>query len=171
MLFTEEIAATNHHVKLEIFGSDVDETAVLSPAMGSIRTRFGLNSHKGSYPAFFVREEKGYRIIRELRDTIVFTVHDVLTSAPFVRIDLLSCRNLLIYLRPDVQENLLGLFSFALRPGGTLLLGTSETVGNITRYSSRIRKGKESIYARLASGSVQSSFRLNYALTMHHTNP
>jgi two-component system, chemotaxis family, CheB/CheR fusion protein len=169
MLFTEEIAATNHHVKLEIFGSDVDEAAVAFARNGLYPDTIRAQLSQRRLSRFFVREEKGYRIIRELRDTIAFTVHDVLTSAPFVRIDLLSCRNLLIYLRPDVQENLLGLFSFALRPGGTLLLGTSETVGNITKYFEPYSK-RQGVYLRTTSkwvGAVKLPLELGVGDASH----
>ena len=78
---------------------------------------------------FFTREDQGYRVSRELRAPIVFSVHDLVADAPFSRLDLVSCRNLLIYLRPEVQQKVLSLFHFALREGGVLFLGTSETVG------------------------------------------
>ena len=83
---------------------------------------------------FFTREEHGYRISRELRDVVVFTDHDALTDPPFSRLDLVSCRNLLIYLQPDEQQKLLSLFHFALRQGGHLFLGASETIGQLTEF-------------------------------------
>ena len=67
----------------------------------------------------------------ELRAAVVFTVQDVLADPPFSRLDLVSCRNLLIYLRPEAQAKVISLFHFALRDGGVLLLGNSETVGNV----------------------------------------
>ena len=79
---------------------------------------------------FFSKEDHSYRVSPELRAAVVFTVQDVLADPPFSRLDLVSCRNLLIYLRPEAQAKVISLFHFALREGGILLLGTSETVGN-----------------------------------------
>ena len=80
---------------------------------------------------FFTKEEHRYRISPELRAAVVFTVQDVLADPPFSRLDLVSCRNLLIYLRPEAQTKVVALFHFALREGGLLLLGSSETIGNV----------------------------------------
>ena len=79
---------------------------------------------------FFSKEDHNYRVLPELRAAVVFTVQDVLADPPFSRLDLVSCRNLLIYLRPDAQAKVISLFHFALREGGILLLGSSETLGN-----------------------------------------
>ena len=73
---------------------------------------------------FFEKEDHGYQVSRELRAAIVFSVHDLVADAPFSRLDLISCRNLLIYLRPEVQQKVLSLFHFALREGGILFLGS-----------------------------------------------
>src|SRR5258708_28428261 len=89
---------------------------------------------------FFVQEDHSYRVVRELRETVVFTVQNLLSDAPFSRLDLISCRNLLIYLRPEVQEKILALFHFALRPGGILFLRSSETLGNLTARLQPARK-------------------------------
>ncbi|MGL4439112.1 MAG: CheR family methyltransferase, partial [Bosea sp. (in: a-proteobacteria)] len=80
---------------------------------------------------FFSKEEHGYKVSPDLRSCVVFTVQDVLTDPPFSRIDMISCRNLLIYLGPEAQAKVITLFHFALRQGGMLLLGSSETAGNI----------------------------------------
>jgi two-component system CheB/CheR fusion protein len=76
---------------------------------------------------FFFREGDQYQVRRELRDMVVFAVHDLLKDAPFSRIDFISCRNLLIYLDRDLQGQLCSTFHFALNAGGYLLLGTAET--------------------------------------------
>src|SRR6185437_2100760 len=80
---------------------------------------------------FFAKEERGYRIVPELRGLVVFATQDVLADPPFSRLDLISCRNLLIYLRPEAQEKILLLFDFALRESGILFLGGSETVAGL----------------------------------------
>lgn len=97
---------------------------------------------------FFAREEHGYRVLPELRSAVVFTVQDVLADPPFSRLDLVSCRNLLIYLRPEAQAKVVALFHFALREGGILLLGGSETIGNVEGRFQLLSKS-ESVYRHL----------------------
>ncbi|MFW5973189.1 MAG: PAS domain S-box protein [Bacteroidota bacterium] len=77
---------------------------------------------------FFEKEDGGYRVRRELRELVVFAPHNLLSDPPFSRIDLISCRNMLIYLQRGVQRNVSDVFHYALRPGGRLLVGTSETI-------------------------------------------
>jgi two-component system, chemotaxis family, CheB/CheR fusion protein len=79
---------------------------------------------------FFIREGEGYRVRQELRDTILFAVHDLLKDPPFSHVDMISCRNVLIYLDRDLQEQVCSTFHYALNPGGFLLLGTSEAADN-----------------------------------------
>jgi two-component system, chemotaxis family, CheB/CheR fusion protein len=140
LLFRERIVLENRNLKLQVFASDVDPDAV-------DRAREGL--YPGSIEAevsaerlarFFTKEGPNYRVNPELRSMVVFTVQDVLTDPPFSRLDLVSCRNLLIYLRPDAQAKVLSLFHFALREGGVLLLGSSETVGSFEERFKLISK-------------------------------
>lgn len=129
MLFHEAIAAAKRNIKLQIFASDVDPDAVSSARDGIYPEAIESEVSPERLARYFSKEDKGYRISPELRSDIVFTVHDVLVDPPFSRIDLVSCRNLLIYLRPDAQATALSLFHFALHDGGLLLLGSSETAG------------------------------------------
>jgi two-component system CheB/CheR fusion protein len=95
-----------------------------------------------------VQEDGGYRIAPELRAFVVFTVQDVLSDPPFSRLDLISCRNLLIYLLPHAQAQVLAVFHFALRDGGVLLLGSAETVGNLAGRFEPISKA-DKLYRRI----------------------
>ncbi len=79
---------------------------------------------------WFLKEARGYRVRREIRELVLFALHDVLKDSPFSRLDLVSCRNLLIYLTNEAQSRAFDIFHFALRPGGRLFLGTSESVEN-----------------------------------------
>ena len=89
--------------------------------------------------------------MRELREAVVFTVQDLLADPPFSRVDLISCRNVLIYLQPGAQEQILSLFHFALSPGGILFLGRSETAGKLLQHFEPINK-KQRIYRHLSAG-------------------
>ncbi len=129
MLFREEIAAAGGDIKLQLFGSDVDADVVATAREGFYSEEAVAGVSPARLARFFTREDHGYRIAPELRAAVVFTTQNVLTEPPFSRLDLISCRNLLIYLRPEAQTKVVGIFHFALRPGGVLMLGGSETVG------------------------------------------
>jgi two-component system CheB/CheR fusion protein len=130
MLFLEEIAAAKCAIKLQVFASDVDADAVVLAREGVYPDSIAAEVSPARLARFFTKDEHGYRVVPELRGLVVFTVQNVLADAPFSRLDLVSCRNLLIYLLPDAQAKALSVFHFALREGGILLLGGSETVGN-----------------------------------------
>src|SRR5580658_8524062 len=130
MLFREEIAAANSNTKVQVFASDVDPDAVASAREGLYPATIQADVSPARLARFFAKEEHGYRVLPELRAMVVFTVQDILSDPPFARLDLISCRNLLIYLGTDAQANIAGLFHFALREGGVLLLGTTETIGD-----------------------------------------
>lgn len=131
MLFREEILAAKLPIKLQVFASDVDADAIASAREGLYPTTIESDVSAQRLGRFFAKEDHGYRILPELRAMVVFTVQDVMADPPFSRLDLVSCRNLLIYLDLDAQMRVLSLFHFALRPGGILLLGSSETAGNL----------------------------------------
>ena len=133
MLFLEEIAAAKRNIKLQVFASDVDEDAVVLAREGRYPEAIAADVSPARLARFFAQEDHSYRVLPELRGTVVFTAQDVLADPPFSRLDLISCRNLLIYLRPEAQEKVLLLFHFALRDGGILMLGSSETVGRSRR--------------------------------------
>ena len=97
---------------------------------------------------FFTKEDHSYQVVRELREAVVFTGQSLLADAPFSRLDLISCRNLLIYLSPEAQRKILSLFHFALREGGVLFLGSSETVGSVSDRFEPISK-KHRIYRHI----------------------
>jgi two-component system CheB/CheR fusion protein len=130
MLFREQITASKRNVKLQVFASDVDPDAVARAREGLYRETIEADVSPARLARFFSKEDHNYRVLPELRAAVVFTVQDVLADPPFSRLDLVSCRNLLIYLRPEAQAKVISLFHFALREGGLLLLGGSETLGN-----------------------------------------
>ncbi len=131
MLFHEAFATAKRNIKLQVFASDIDPDAVASAREGLYPETIEADVSLARLARFFTKEEHGYKVLPELRATVVFTVQDVLSDPPFSRLDLVSCRNLLIYLRPEAQEKVIRLFHFALREGGILLLGSSETAGTI----------------------------------------
>src|SRR5580692_9095160 len=148
MLFLEEIAAAKRNIKLQVFASDVDEEAVALAREGRYSESIAADVSPARLARFFTQEDHSYRVMPELRGTVVFTTQDVLADPPFSRLDLISCRNLLIYLRPEAQEKVLLLFHFALREGGVLMLGGSETVGRLDDRFEPISKAQR-IYRQI----------------------
>jgi two-component system CheB/CheR fusion protein len=130
VLFHEQIRAAKRNVKLQVFASDVDPDAVACAREGLYPGTIEADVSAARLARFFSKEDHNYRVLPELRAAVVFTVQDVLADPPFSRLDLVSCRNLLIYLRPEAQAKVISLFHFALREGGLLLLGSSETLGD-----------------------------------------
>jgi two-component system CheB/CheR fusion protein len=159
MIFREQIVASGQDIKLQVFASDVDPDAVAVARDGWYPDSITSAVSAGRLARFFTREENGYRIAPDLRGLVVFTVQDVLADPPFSRLDLVSCRNLLIYLLPEAQARVISVFHFALREGGVLLLGSAETVGNATARFEVISK-RERIYrhvGRARAGEIEFS--------------
>lgn len=127
----EAITAAKLNIKLQIFASDVDPDAVATAREGLYPTSIKTEVSAERLKRFFTLDDHGYRVTAELRAVVVFTVQDVLTDPPFSRLDMISCRNLMIYLGPEAQTKLISVFHFALRKGGVLLLGSAETVGAV----------------------------------------
>ena len=135
ILFHEAAAAAvldgkNGDLKLQVFASDIDAAAVVTAREGLYPLGITADVSASRLAKFFTKEDgHGYRVLPDLRASVVFAVQDLLTDPPFSRIDLLSCRNLMIYLGPEAQAKAINLFHFALKTGGVLLLGTAETLG------------------------------------------
>ncbi len=129
MLLTEEAERSGNVVKFQLFASDVDAGAIATARDGFYGDIIEGSVSPARLARFLHRETGGYRVSGDLRASVIFTVQDVLIDPPFSRLDMVSCRNLLIYLRPEAQVKVIALFHFALRPGGLLLLGGSETTG------------------------------------------
>lgn len=152
MLAMEAIAAAKSPLKLQVFASDVDSDAVASAREGLYPATIAADVSPGRLARFFQKSIDGYRVSADLRATIVFATQDVLSDPPFSTLDLVSCRNLLIYLRPEAQEKVIAALHFSLRGGGVLLLGSAETPGNIEGRFKVISKA-ERLYRRIGSSS------------------
>ena len=134
MLFLEAFEELKRPARLQIFASDINADAVAFARDGLYPKTIEADVAPDRLVRFFTKEDHHYRVAHELRDCVVFTVHDILADAPFSSIDLVCCRNLLIYLQPEAQHKILSFFHFALRDGGVLFLGPSEMVGSGERF-------------------------------------
>ena len=159
MLFREHIVASRKDVQLQVFASDVDGAAVATAREGKYPDSIEADISPERLKRFFSKDDHGYRVTAELRSNVIFTVQDVISDPPFSRLDLVSCRNLLIYLDPDAQSKVISLFHFALRQGGFLLLGSSETAGHIEGRFEVVSKPMR-IYRNIGRGPV-GDVRLN----------
>ena len=129
MLLIERVSAARKDIRIQVFASDVDEDALATARAGVYPDSIETDVSQQRLDRFFVKEDHSYRVTRELRDTVVFANQNVLADAPFSRLDMISCRNLLIYLTAEAQDRVLDVFHFALNDGGVLFLGMSENVG------------------------------------------
>jgi two-component system CheB/CheR fusion protein len=118
---------------VQIFASDVHRGSIERASRGIYDADAVVNVSKDRLARYFLRMGDAYQVVADLRQMVVFAQHNVIKNAPFTRVDFVSCRNLLIYLQPVAQQKVLSLFHFALRRGGVLFLGPSETAGIIAR--------------------------------------
>ncbi len=120
----------NGGFSLQVFATDLDNEAIETARKGIFPLKIEDDISPKRLSRFFTKTDEGYRINTEIRETIVFAQHNIIMHPPFTNIDFISCRNLLIYLDPELQRKLLGLFFYSLNPVGILLLGSSETLGS-----------------------------------------
>jgi len=113
---------------LQVFACDLDEQAIRQARAGLFPQAITADVSEDRLRKFFIKDNRGYVIRREVREMVLFAVHDLIKDPPFSRMDLISCRNLLIYLNRDAQRRVFDLFHFALKPGGLMLLGCSESI-------------------------------------------
>jgi two-component system CheB/CheR fusion protein len=116
---------------LKIFATDIDRDAVLFAANGVYPESIAADVPQELLSKYFYRKQDSYQISRNIREMVVFAQHNLIKDPPFTNIDLVSCRNLLIYLQPVLQRKVLEFFNFSLNAQGVLLLGTSETIGEM----------------------------------------
>lgn len=155
ILFLEVKAAAASDVKIQVFASDLEEDAIATAREGFYPAAISTTITPDLLARYFIPEDGGYRVIQTLREMVVFTVHDILSDPPFSKLDLISCRNLLIYLSAAAQSKVIARFHFALNPSGLLLLGSAEAVTGAEEKFSLISKSMR-LYHR-SGGSKQAS--------------
>ncbi len=151
MLFAEHLERTQTSRDVKIFATDVDRDAVEYAGVGVYPESIAADLPPERLRRFFIRRGETYHVVRQVREMVVFAPHNIVRDPPFTRIDLVSCRNLLIYFQQALQTKVLGLMSYALRPGGVLFLGSSETVGEMgTQFD--VLDAKWRLYRNRSSG-------------------
>jgi two-component system CheB/CheR fusion protein len=129
MTIVEALGDRSDH-RIQIFATDVSEESIQFARRGLYAEHIALDVSPERLHRFFIKTNADYQVSRRIRDMVVFSTHNVAKDAPFSRLDLVSCRNLLIYLQPSLQKKVMRVLHYALNPHGYLVLGNSETVGD-----------------------------------------
>ncbi|MEP7306226.1 MAG: chemotaxis protein CheB [Acidobacteriota bacterium] len=165
ILLQERIQTLKQQFTMQLFATDVDRRAIDVARAGVYPANIAADVSGERLARFFVEEPAGgtYSVQKTLRDMLVFSEQDVIKDPPFSKLDLISCRNLLIYMGAELQQKLIPLFHYALNPNGILFLGTSETVGEFADLFAGIDR-KSKLYRRKEIGLAT-----RHAPTVHFT--
>lgn len=134
MVFKEAMDRVKPRKKmtLQVFATDLDKDAIDKARQGIYPENISADVSAAQLSRFFIKDEQGCRVTKEIREMVIFAPQSLIMDPPFTKLDILSCRNLLIYLTPEMQKKLFPLFHYSLTPGGILFLGSAETVGAFT---------------------------------------
>lgn len=168
IVLKEAIEATKpqRSIAFQIFATDLDRDAIDKARQGAYPSNIEADVSPERLQRFFTQDERGYRIRKEIRESVIFAPQNIAMDPPFTKLDLLSCRNLLIYLSADLQKKIVPLFHYSLNPGGVLLLGTAETVGAFHTLFSSI-DGTARLYRRADVPTGAQLIEFPAALALH----
>ena len=143
ILLREFMDETGQEFKTQIYSTDLDDDAIAVARAGIYPPNIAQDVTPERLRRFFIKDDAGYRVKKEIREMVVFATQNIIKDPPFTKLDLLSCRNLMIYLEPELQNRLIPAFHYALKPGGVLFLSPSESIGNhVELFTSLNRKWK-----------------------------
>jgi two-component system CheB/CheR fusion protein len=125
----EQWEARHQEFKIQIYATDLDDDAIAIARAGLYPPNIAADVASERLRRYFIKEDEGFRVKKEIREMVVFATQNVIKDPPFTKLDLLCCRNLMIYLEPELQNRLLPTFHYALKPGGVLFLSPSESIG------------------------------------------
>ena len=147
MLLAENASRLKVNLNAQIFATDIDQDAVEFARQGSYPDSIAADVSSARLKRFFIKEDLTYRIKKQIREMVVFATQNLIKDAPFSKLDMICCRNVLIYMDSVLQKKILPLFHYTLNPGGYLFLGTSETIGDLGG-SFRVVDAKWKIFQR-----------------------
>ena len=150
MSFVEFSEQAGHARKLQLFATYVNGAVLDKGRAGLYAKSLVHDLSRERLRRFFVEENGDYRVAKFLREMVLFARQNLLSDPPFSQMDLVSCRNLLIYLEQDLQQKILSTFHYALKPGGFLFLGESESTGSLRDLFETVNKNNKSFPKRLA---------------------
>lgn len=134
MLLHEICEQQGLNLDIKVFATDIDQDALNKASVGIYPESIVADLPRPLLSKYFIHKDEQYHISRSIREMVVFARHDLIKDPPFTNIDLVSCRNLLIYLEPVLQRRIFDAFNFSLKPSGLLVLGTSESLGDAETY-------------------------------------
>jgi two-component system CheB/CheR fusion protein len=147
ILLLEHAATLGNAPKMQVFATDIDEAALSVARKGRYPSSIAEHVSPERLERFFTSQDGGWQVSRDLREMCLFSSHRFIKDPPFARLDLISCRNVMIYLGQDLQRKVIPLFHYALRPGGYLFLGPSESAASRSELFAAIEK-KHRIFQR-----------------------
>ncbi|WP_374238743.1 chemotaxis protein CheB [Thiocapsa sp. C3-sup] len=169
ILLREHLETLKQVFKVQVFATDIDPRAIAQARTGLYPSSISADVSAERLARFFSEDPQGgYRVQKVVRDLLIFSEQDLVQDPPFSRMDLISCRNLLIYLNGDLQARLIALFHYALNPNGVLFLGTSETVGEVPALFAPLDR-KRKLYNRLEQ--PRGAFALTEQALLRHCAP
>lgn len=154
MLLVEQLSHVKDPPAIQVYATDLDEDALALAREGCYPTAIEADVSEERLSRFFTLEKDQYRVIKDLRERVIFAPHSILRDPPFSRMDLISCRNLLIYLQREVQLQVFQIFHYALRPGGYLFLGSAETVEDRTDLFRPVEKKHRLFQSKKKAGAT-----------------
>ena len=157
MAFIETVKLLKvHNLSLQIYATDLDKEAIDKARHGFFPKTIATAVSPARLARFFVKEDDGYRVNKEIRSMVVFAPQNLIMDPPFTKLDILSCRNLLIYLTPELQKKIFPLFYYSLNARGVLLLGSAESIGGFSNLFTPLAL-KERIFKRSEAGILRTA--------------
>ncbi len=144
---------------VQILATDLDPDAIARARVGVFPQNIVADVPPALLDRYFVKTDRGFRVINEIREMVIFATQNLVMDPPFTKLDLITCRNLLIYMTPEQQRKVIPLLHYSLRPGGVLLLGSAETIGNANDLFSSILD-KARLYRRIETARGASTLPL-----------
>jgi two-component system CheB/CheR fusion protein len=169
ILFKECLEELGKRFAVQFFGTDIDEAAIETARSGVYPLSIASDAGGERLKSYFARVNSAYRIRKDVREMMVFAIQDIIKDPPFIKMDLVSCRNLLIYMEPELQKRIIPIFHYALNPGGALILGYSESVGSNSEFFEVVDK-KWKIFRRIGKMTHPSGLELYPAVGITHEN-
>jgi len=173
IVFKEVVEKINPHggYSLQIFATDLDNEAIETARKGLFPLNISADVSPKRLNRFFIKIEDGYRVNAEIREMVVFAKHNIILHPPFTKVDILTCRNLLIYMDTELQKKLLGLFYYSLNAEGIMVLGSAESLGSQSHFFTPVDT-KQKIFKRSQSSVSPElvDFPSSFARNRHNVN-
>lgn len=171
MLLCEHADKLDRPPAIQVFATDLDENAIQHARDASYTETIAADVSEERLRRFFTREHGGYRIKREIRELVLFALHDLLKDSPFSRLDMVTCRNLLIYLNQEAQDRALEIFHFSLASQGTLFLGSSESTEEGNNLFTAMAASEERLHLIIENAREFAIFSTDLDLRVTSWNP